>query len=561
MLLLFLGQAAWAAVTCTHVGSIVTVSLSADDDVGLRVSGGAVQYTPNFAGYVNCETATTANTDTINVTGTGDHSLLIDLSGGPFAPGVTDEPGASDEIEFSVDLGGTSDFDFLGIEGSSGADAVVMGTGGINLNAAETDGVDADVTVPNIEAAELVGGDGGDILSAAGGSGTGGSITLPEFLDLLGEAGNDTVTAGGGSEFLDGGPGTDMLDGGPGSFDLLLGGPDNDSLNGGPGLSDLAVFFDATGPVTASLAAGTATGSGSDTLSGIEDLTGTGFNDSLTGDGGPNQLRAFEGNDTLAGGDGVDGVHGGPGNDVVDGGPGNDDDGFACGAFSGGAGVRGGSGNDQLTGGSGNDRLCGVEGTDSLDGGIGDDVLDGGSDTDSATYASSPSGVNVSLAITGPQPTGGGGTDTLIAVENLTGSGSADMLAGNVATNRIEGGGGSDTLNLAPAPAQVIVNLAAGVSLGGTGTDAIAGMENVVGSAFDDSIIGDALVNLLAGGTGNDSAAGAGGNDRLRGEVGNDRLKGQGGNDRLAGGPGKDRCSGGPGKKDKAACEKETGVP
>lgn len=72
-----------------------------------------------------------------------------------------------------------------------------------------------------------------------------------------------------------------------------------------------------------------------DTLSNIENIVGTAFNDKLVGNAGVNIIEGGAGNDTLDGGAGIDTLIGGNGNDVL----------------------VGGEGNDMLTGGAGNDRF------------------------------------------------------------------------------------------------------------------------------------------------------------------------------------------------------------
>jgi Ca2+-binding RTX toxin-like protein len=70
--------------------------------------------------------------------------------------------------------------------------------------------------------------------------------------------------------------------------------------------------------VTVSLATTTAQntgGAGTDTVSGFESLTGSGFGDVLTGSSGANVLSGLDGNDTLKGGGGADTLTGGAGND------------------------------------------------------------------------------------------------------------------------------------------------------------------------------------------------------------------------------------------------------
>jgi large repetitive protein len=47
----------------------------------------------------------------------------------------------------------------------------------------------------------------------------------------------------------------------------------------------------------------------------------------------------------------------------------------------------------------------------------GDDQLTGGAGDDTASYAAAGSGVTVSLAIAGPQDTGGAGAEPLIGIE------------------------------------------------------------------------------------------------------------------------------------------------
>jgi Ca2+-binding RTX toxin-like protein len=194
---------------------------------------------------------------------------------------------------------------------------------------------------------------------------------------LVGEAGNDTLSGGGG------------LDG-------LFGGAGNDTFNGGTGF-DLASYFFAPSGVQADLTAGTATGGeGSDSLTGIEDLEGSRFDDTLTGDAGENFFYPGAGNDTVNGGGGttdradfffspnaviVDlaaGTATGEGTDTLTGiaqvfGSRHDDT------------ITGDANANALFGGPGNDTISGADGDDKLDGGDGTDTLDGGIGTDTCT--------------------------------------------------------------------------------------------------------------------------------------------------------------------------------
>ncbi len=114
--------------------------------------------------------------------------------------------------------------------------------------------------------------------------------------------------------------------------------------------------------------------------------------------------------------------------------------------LAGGHTLNGNGGNDVLLGNDGNDTLNGGSGNDLLVGGSGDDYLDGGSGTDTAGYQDASVGVNVSLGISGQQNTGGAGLDTLVGMENLTGSNYNDTLTGNSGANVLSGLAGNDTL-------------------------------------------------------------------------------------------------------------------
>jgi Ca2+-binding RTX toxin-like protein len=149
-------------------------------------------------------------------------------------------------------------------------------------------------------------------------------------------------------------------------------------------------------------------------------------------------------------------------------------------------------------------------------------------------------------------------TDTIAGIENLIGTGLGDTLYGNDADNRIapgagsdlvDGRGGTDTIDYSAARAAVTVRLDLGTAVEqGTGatryspeggflgtiveaddhsahTDQIAGIENVVGSAFGDSLYGDAGANRLEGLAGNDSLRlQQGGSDSAYGGAGNDSF-------------------------------------
>ncbi len=532
------GQAAW--VDCTRAAATVTAITDASSPDTLSVgAGGAI-----LANDVACADATTANTDLIQIVDDGlaawvaAPDITIDLSGGPFAPGATDEPGSSsDEIELHLQFDRVA-LPLLTVAGSSGADHVVAGAGGLNLNAAEPDDdVDLTYTVTNVDYGNtildrLVGGAGDDVLSNAGGEGTGGPWPFSTPL-IDGGDGNDTLSAGDEDALILGGSGNDRLTGGPDDYDELRGGPGYDALEGGAGddildggpEDDWALYANAPGPVSVTLPGGTAPGGdghgATDAYTSIERLQGSEFDDLLIGGAGPDHIMAGDGNDIVRGNGGDDSIGGGDGDDTIDGGAGDDR------GLSGDGGndlVIGGAGDDQLSDGSGDDTVFGGPGDDFIEASewdpdlglqpIGSDLLRGGNGSDTVAYWFRDVGVTVTLdGAWNDGPTlapnrdnvGGPAND----VENLQGSlNGSDTLVGDGAANGIEGYGGDDTLD---------------------------------GGAGKDDLLGGAGADTLDGGEGKDTLDGGSGEDALLGGAGRDMLLADDGeSDSVDGGPGRD---------------------
>ena len=136
------------------------------------------------------------------------------------------------------------------------------------------------------------------------------------------------------------------------------------------------------------------------------------------------------------------------------------------------------AGNDSLLGEGGDDVLYGMGGDDWLYGETGNNILDGGSGSDTASYFYATSGVEVDLAITAAQNTGtGSGTDTLRNVENLTGSAYNDTLYGDDTDNRLDGGRGYNELYGRDGNDTLLtthdLGLVAGLFDGGSGIDTL----------------------------------------------------------------------------------------
>jgi Ca2+-binding RTX toxin-like protein len=133
--------------------------------------------------------------------------------------------------------------------------------------------------------------------------------------------------------------------------------------------------------------------------------------------------------------------------------------------------INAGDGNDVLTAGSGNNELHGGAGNDLLFSGQGNDILDGGTGIDTASYAHATAGVTVGLSLPGGQNTLGAGTDTLTGIENLIGSNFNDTLTGDNTNNTINGGLGNDILSGGSGDDLLIGGLGNNTLTGGAGGD------------------------------------------------------------------------------------------
>jgi len=375
--------------------------------------------------------------------------------------------------------------------------------------------------------------------------GTDGDDDLTGAADFSREGVTFHVFGFGGNDTMRGGSGADTLDGGGQSYAVnwLYTQDGGDTVD--YGASTAAVDIDLT---RATQIGGHAEG---DALIGVENVIGSAYNDSIVGDGAANLLVGLGGDDTLTGGAGNDTLRGGVGVDLIDGGVGQDfadyrtsaswvavdlniQDGLT--AQSGGGAdndaigdtlvgienlvgsndaahgdvLTGNSGNNHLIGLDGDDTLIGNAGNDTFVGGAGADRQDGGTGTrDLADYSASTAWVNVDLTKqdgTTAQTGGGAGNhaggDILTGIEDVNGSAHDDSILGSTSSNVLYSYGGNDTIS------------------GGAGYDTInagTGDDWIDGGAHADSIFGGSGTDTIYGGNGIDTLWGGDGDDYLVG--------------------------------------------
>src|SRR5450830_1085650 len=173
-------------------------------------------------------------------------------------------------------------------------------------------------------------------------------------------------------------------------------------------------------------------------------------------------------------------------------------------AGDGGVTIYGSNANDLLYGGAGVDTIIGGSGNTYFEGGAGADVLTGGTQgVNTAGYKNSGAGVTIDLT-TGHGTGGDAQGDVLTNIQNLIGSAYNDTFVANDKINRLDGGsGGSDTVSYAASTTGVTVNLITGTGSGGYAEgDTYVNIQNVIGSAFSDVFIANTLANHLDGGSG-----------------------------------------------------------
>jgi Ca2+-binding RTX toxin-like protein len=212
-----------------------------------------------------------------------------------------------------------------------------------------------------------------------------------------------------------------------------------------------------------------------------------------------------------------------------------------------------------VNGSNGADRLSGTEFDDVINGNSGDDIIrssdgadhiDGGSGSDTMDYSRYDGELSIVLDNANPVTVLGNGQpgDVLVDIENLIGGRRDDFFAGDDSDNTFRGNGGNDyfvassgfdhyyggtgydMVDYSKTGVGLFFNAAKNGVItvgGGIDHDTLKGIEQIIGTDFDDRILGTKANNEFYGG---------GGKDQLAGGAGGDVLSGQGGDDVLTGG-------------------------
>jgi Ca2+-binding RTX toxin-like protein len=460
------------------------------------------------------------------------------------------------------------------LDGGGGADTMRGGTGSdfyqvdnagdvVTENANEgTDTIYSRVNFTlgaNVEDLVLVSGSG-----AINGTGNALANTIAgneSVNELRGNDGEDLLKGGGGADVLRGGNQNDELYGesgdddlrGEGGDDEMYGGTDNDTYSVNSAGDRVIEFANqGTDTVNSSLDAYTLTDDVENlTLSSGINGTGNGLGNRIIGNildnildgaGGADTMEGRQGNDTFRVDSASDAVIelADQGNDTV----------LASVSYTLTAGTSvetlattsdTGTVAINLTGNGIGNSIRGNNGSNVLNGGGGSDGLDGRGGTDTVSYENNAWRVVVVLGVGGAPGQGYEfglvpqevlvSVDTLINIENVRGSAFNDTLIGNEAVNELRGLGGSDIYVVQNAGDTIIEN-------GGQGIDEVrasvsytltAGADVETLRTTDDN--GTAAINLTGNGA-NNRVIGNNGDNTLNGGGGNsDELEGRGGND------------------------------
>ncbi|WP_338846767.1 calcium-binding protein [Massilia sp. W12] len=411
--------------------------------------------------------------DTVNYAGT-DEALQINLSTGTAL--YIDQKVSNTLLSLENVVGGNSNDLIIG---DAGANKLDGGNGNDSLaGAGGADTLDGGAGIDTADYSSASGGvDINLAINSAANNGANFANTVLNMENVRGGAFNDIIAGNALANMLEGGDGDDILQGAGGA----------DTLNGGAGI-DTADFRSTSGGVNVNLELNLASNNGenvANTLLNIENVVGGIGNDTLVGSAGDNRLDGGVGNDALQGGAGNDVLVVSIGADTLDGGAGIDQADFssmtaavAVRLWKGSAAQDIGAGTlqsfvniENLAGSAYHDILAGNNGANKIEGQAGNDVLisdggadtlDGGSGVDTVNYAGTNEALNINLGAGTALYTTKNVSNTLLNLENVVGGNGNDVIIGDAAVNKLEGGAGNDNLTGGNAGDLFVFNAASG---------------------------------------------------------------------------------------------------
>ncbi|GAA6155337.1 hypothetical protein NBRC116588_08100 [Pyruvatibacter sp. HU-CL02332] len=332
------------------------------------------------------------------------------------------------------------------------------------------------------------GNEGSDVLSGVEYLGFNGGVDVIAIDDALANAGDDTLVGGAGDDFFLPGDGQDEIDGGDG-FDTV-----DYSLSPSGVIADLSsgIVEDGYGNI--------------DTLTSIERLLGSRFDDNLTGSGADESFRPGTGSDV---------IDGRGGDDTIDY---SDSVAFVTANLLAGTAVNGVGDTHTLVS---IERIIGSDFDDSLIGnsadnfflpGRGSDTIDGAGGFDTLSFADSILGVQVYLpnseAVQLRVRPSEADFDSFVGVEGFIGSDFTDEFHDVQGEHSFDGGDGIDRLFLSEHTESLVVDFRHGQLREASGlTNTITNIELVSGGHGDDRYVWAPGVLIVDGLHGRDTIA------------------------------------------------------
>ncbi|BAZ50193.1 hemolysin-type calcium-binding protein [Nostoc sp. NIES-4103] len=597
--------------TFKNIESLRLITGSGNDTINVTVAGNAIIY-----GNGGNDSITTGNGNDNLSGGAGNDTLNAGADNDALYGGAGNDSlnaGAGNDFLDGGDgndviNGGNGDdeIDYGGILASPGVDTIDGGLGNDSLDIdfslnsnnftitytnTASGSISNGTTFKNIERLSVETYTGNDTIN----------VSAATYANVQTNAGNDSITTGGGNDYLAGGNGNDTLTSGAGDdyisdgygVDTIVAGTGNDrlDLDISSATTNLTVTYTST--TSGTVSNGTTfrdidrlyltTGIGNDninvTAANFASVNGGVGNDTITTGIGDDTLTGDDGNDSLNSGAGDDNLYGGYGNDTLNARAGNDY-------------LSGGAGNDSLSAGAGNDSLYDGSGVDTISGGSGYDYLNLNFSNYivplTVTYTSSTNGtvstgtnfreiesleleagsasdiINVTAAVAeiyggygNDSITTGAGNDTIYGGTVLSGYGNDTINAsagndyiydGRGGVDSIDGGAGFDFLELDLSNYIVSLtvnytNTTNGTISNGTTLKNIESLQLYTGDASDVINVSAAAVAEIRGGYGNDSITTGAGNDTIYGGTllsgyGNDTINAGAGNDYIYDGEG-----------------------